>query len=225
MRSSLRRHEKTGLVANPPADVSTINRRLSLDLHGLPPDPSTLGDELHVDDLLADPAYGQRWARHWLDVARWAESNGHQHNRGRPHAWRYRDWVVDAFNAGKPFDDFLREQIAGDEISPYVPENLIATGFLAAARYSGNELDKQIQRNDVLVDVANTTASAFLGADNGMRRMSLAQVRSDFDSRLLSFPGLFCFGPAAKSCLAAGRRPQSSCHIADPNYSIESISD
>ncbi len=157
------RHEEAGLVANPPADTATINRRLSLDLHGLPPDPSSMGDALHVDQLLADPAYGQRWARHWLDVARWAESNGHQHNRDRPHAWRYRDWVIDAFNAGMPFDDFLRQQIAGDEISPYAPENLIATGFLAAARYSGNELDKQIQRNDILVDVANTTASAFLG--------------------------------------------------------------
>ncbi|MEO0448276.1 MAG: DUF1549 and DUF1553 domain-containing protein, partial [Verrucomicrobiota bacterium] len=103
---------------------------------------------------------------HWLDVARWAESNGHQHNRPRPHAWRYRDWVVDAFASGMPYDEFLRSQIAGDEMEPLGSgdeSRLIATGFLAAARYSGNELDKKIQRNDILVDVVNTTGNAFLG--------------------------------------------------------------
>lgn len=157
------KHQSSGLNPNPPADTATISRRLSLDLLGLPPEECDADVPRSVDQLLSDPAYGQRWARYWLDLARWAESNGHQHNRPRPHAWRYRDWVIDAFNQDMPYDRFVRMQIAGDIIDPKNEANLIATGFLAAARYSGNELDKEIQRNDILVDVTNTTASALLG--------------------------------------------------------------
>src|SRR5262249_46467729 len=101
--------------------------------------------------------------RHWLDLARWAESEGYESTPPRPYAWRYRDYVVASFNADKPYDRFLREQIAGDEITPYSDENLIATGFLAAARLSSNEEDKLRQRNDVLVDVVNATSSTILG--------------------------------------------------------------
>ncbi|MFT5467328.1 MAG: hypothetical protein ACI8UO_002432 [Verrucomicrobiales bacterium] len=153
-----RRHESLGLKPAPEANTETLARRISLDLTGLPS-----MENRTVDELLTSSAYGERWGRFWLDVARWAESNGHQHNRDRPYAWRYRDYVVDAFKNDKPFDQFIREQLAGDEIDSARDENLIATGFLAAARYSGNELDKDIQRNDILVDVTNTTASAFLG--------------------------------------------------------------
>lgn len=175
------KHEILGIQPTPLADFATLRRRISLDLLGLP--PADLGSEQHdlqsageaaneregryldsyVQRLLSHPSYGERWGRHWLDVARWAESNGHQHNRDRPHSWRYRDWVVNAFTANKPFDDFLREQIAGDELDPYRRTNIVATGFLSAARYSGNELDKEIQRNDILVDIVNTTSKAFLG--------------------------------------------------------------
>ena len=156
-----RQHRKHGLTPAKPANTETLARRMSLDLLGLPPNSSAAPGD--VERLLDHPAYGERWGRHWLDVARWAESNGHQHNRHRAYAWMYRDWVVDAFNGDKPFDQFIREQLAGDELNPYSDANIIATGFLAAARYSGNELDKQIQRNDILVDIVNTTASAFLG--------------------------------------------------------------
>lgn len=157
-----RKQEAIGITPSLPADGATLARRTSLDLLGLPPEKF----DASVDELLSHPAYGQRWGRHWLDVARWAESNGYQHNRFRPHAWRYRDWVVDAFNNDLPFDHFLSAQIAGDELAVDLPSwksHVVATGFLAAARYSGNELDKRIQRNDILVDVVNTTASAFLG--------------------------------------------------------------
>ena len=153
-----RKQEAMGLNPAPMADQRTLDRRYSLDLVGLPPTKA----DTDVETLLASKQYGERWGRHWLDIARWAESNGHQHNRDRPHAWRYRDYVVRSFNADKPFDQFLREQIAGDEL-PFDREHLIATGFLAAARYSGNELDKEIQRNDILVDIVNTTGAAFLG--------------------------------------------------------------
>ena len=155
-----RKHEELGLEPAPEAGEAILQRRMSLDLLGLPPKP---GKVLSVDELLADPAYGERWGRHWLDVARWAESNGHQHNRERPNAWRYRDYVVDAFQSDKPFERFILEQLAGDELEPTTSANIVATGFLSAARYSGNELDKDIQRNDILADVANTTGPAFLG--------------------------------------------------------------
>ncbi len=155
------------------ADRRTLMRRLSLDLLGLPPSRDDVEEfviderpdayERLVDRLLASPAYGERWSRHWLDVARWAESEGYESNHLRPFAWRYRDYVINAFNSDKPFDEFVRQQIAGDELLPYSDENLIATGFLAAARISSNEEDKWRQRNDVLVDITNATANAFLG--------------------------------------------------------------
>ena len=169
--------EEMGVTPGKPAAMATLKRRIALDLTGLPvsalqhlsikpdlEDQSQPEDalKLWIDQLLASREYGERWGRHWLDIARFGESNGHQHNRDRPYAWRYRDYVIASFQNNKPFDRFLTEQIAGDEL-PYADENLIATGFLAAARYSGNELDKEIQRNDILVDVANTTAKAFLG--------------------------------------------------------------
>ena len=158
-------HEEQGLSPAPPAESVTLVRRIALVMTGLPPESEVPPADLDAfaESLLESPAYGERWGRHWLDVARWAESNGHQHNRDRDHAWRYRDWVIGAFNDDKPYDAFLREQIAGDEIEPYAAENVVATGFLSAARYSGNELDKDIQRNDILVDIVNTTSKAFLG--------------------------------------------------------------
>ena len=163
-------HEELGVKPAHVASPDVLRRRICLDLTGLPPEVETFSERDRqlaadglIEQLLASPAYGERWGRHWLDVARWAESNGHQHNRDRPYAWRYRDYVVRSFNENKPFDQFVREQIAGDELTPTTKDRLVGTGFLAAARYSGNELDKQIQRNDILVDVVNTTTNAFLG--------------------------------------------------------------
>ncbi|MBC7816919.1 MAG: DUF1549 domain-containing protein, partial [Planctomycetaceae bacterium] len=167
------KHRELGVTPADEADRRTLIRRLSLDLLGLPPSRDDVEEfvndsrpdayEQLVDRLLASPAYGERWARHWLDVARWAESEGYESNHSRPFAWRYRDYVINAFNSDKPFDEFVRQQIAGDELQPYSDENLIATGFLSAARISSNEEDKWRQRNDVLVDITNATANAFLG--------------------------------------------------------------
>lgn len=127
------KHEEVGLVPAPPAGRVALNRRISLVLSGLPPENPNADPEELVEELLGSVAFGERWGRHWLDVARWAESHGHQHNRHRDHAWRYRDWVVESFVENKPFDEFLREQIAGDEIEPFDPDHVVATGFLAAA--------------------------------------------------------------------------------------------
>jgi hypothetical protein len=166
-------HRRRKLVPAREADRRTLIRRLSLDLTGLPPAAEEIdafcGDETPdayerlADRLLVSPGYGERWGRHWLDVARWAETEGYESNHPRHSAWRYRDWVIASFNADKPYDNFLRQQIAGDEMIPYADENLIATGFLAAARLSSNEEDKWLQRSQVLSDVVNATSSAFLG--------------------------------------------------------------
>ena len=167
------RHEAKGLTPAPEAPRRVLVRRLSRDLTGLPPtpaeveafaaDPAPDAYERLVERLLASPHYGERWGRHWLDLARYADSEGYESDHVRHYAWRYRDYVADSFNRDKPYDRFLREQLAGDEILPYADENLIATGFLAAARLSSNEEDKARQRNDVLVDVVNATASSLLG--------------------------------------------------------------
>ncbi|MEO2019814.1 MAG: PSD1 and planctomycete cytochrome C domain-containing protein [Fuerstiella sp.] len=168
-----RAHVQAGLHPAPTALRGTLVRRLYLDLIGLPPtweqvdefvnDESPAAYERLVEQLLGSPHYGERWGRYWLDLARWAESQGYQHDFVRPYAWRYRDYVIDSFNNDKPYNRFLKEQLAGDELQPYSDENLIATGFLAAARISGNQEDDDIQRNDVMVDIVNATGSVMLG--------------------------------------------------------------
>jgi len=135
-RFVLAKLEENGLDPSPDADAATLLRRLSFDLSGLPPDESQISDfKSQIERLLASPAYGQRWARHWLDVVRYAESNGKEANLTYPHAWRYRDYVVDAFDRDLPYDRFLTEQLAGD-LLPSENETerarlLIATGALA----------------------------------------------------------------------------------------------
>ncbi|WP_231753413.1 PSD1 and planctomycete cytochrome C domain-containing protein [Rosistilla carotiformis] len=167
------RQKEIGVQPTAPADRRTLVRRLYLDMLGLPPtvaqteafvnDTSADAYEKLVDALLLSPHYGERMARYWLDLARWGESQGYQHDIPRPFAWRYRDYVIDAFNSDKSYAQFLREQIAGDELQPYTDDALIATGFLAAARISGNQLDKLQQRTDVMMDIVDNTTSALLG--------------------------------------------------------------
>ncbi|MCP4786608.1 MAG: DUF1553 domain-containing protein [Fuerstiella sp.] len=168
-----RAHVRAGLQPASAASRGTLVRRLYLDLIGLPPTVEQVDDFLNdespaayerlVEQLLGSGHYGERWGRYWLDLARWAESQGYQHDFVRPYAWRYRDYVINSFNNDKPYDRFLKEQLAGDELQPYSDENLIATGFLAAARISGNQEDSDIQRNDVMVDIVNATGSVMLG--------------------------------------------------------------
>src|SRR5260221_8293894 len=121
------------------ATPQTLFRRMYLDLVGLPPtpkeqvaflkDPSPSAFDALEDELLARPAYGERWGRHWLDLVRYAESNGYERDATKPFAWQYRDYVIRAFNQDKPFDRFVLEQLAGDELSDLSPETLIATGY------------------------------------------------------------------------------------------------
>ena len=139
MRAELARHD---LQPSAEADRRTLIRRVTIDLTGLPPTPEEIavflddaGDgayERVVDRLLASPQYGVRWARHWLDVVRFGESNGFEYDELRPHAWSYRDWVVRALNDDLPYDEFVRWQLAGDVLRPQDFDATVATGFLAA---------------------------------------------------------------------------------------------
>ena len=165
-----------GAVPAPPADARTLIRRVTFDLTGLPPTPAeAAGYELEqardpeaaygrlIDRLLASPHYGERMARHWLDVVRYADSSGFANDYERGNAWRYRDYVVRSFNADKPYDRFIVEQIAGDELAPKDPEMLVATGFLRMGPWelTGMEVAK-IARQRFLDDVTNSVGETFL---------------------------------------------------------------
>ena len=163
-----------GLTAAPRAPRQTLLRRAYLDLIGLPPTPAQtaafLADtrpdawERALDALLASPHYGERWGRHWLDVARYADSSGFEHDYDRPNAWRYRDYVIRAFNDDKPYDRFLKEQIAGDELEPHSDDAMIATGFLRAGpRVAFREKDNPERRYEYLDDLIATVGRGVLG--------------------------------------------------------------
>jgi len=163
-----------GLKPAPRASRQTLVRRAYLDLIGLPPTPAQadafLADTAPdawprlIDSLLASPHYGERWGRHWLDVARYADSSGFEHDYDRPNAWRYRDYVVRAFNQDKPYDRFLKEQIAGDELDDKSDETMIATGFLRAGpRVAFREKDNPERRYEYLDDLIDTTSRGVLG--------------------------------------------------------------
>ena len=165
--------EAKGLQPSPAADRVTLLRRVSLDLIGLPPTPEEVDAfvkdqspnawEKVVDRLLASPHYGERWGRHWLDVARYAESQGFKADETRPNAWRYRDYVIKSFNGDKPFDRFVREQIAGDEIWPDNLEARIATAFNRHYPDEYNARNLMQRRQEILNEVTNVVGSAFLG--------------------------------------------------------------
>jgi hypothetical protein len=166
--------EEQGLEPAPPADRRALIRRAYLDMIGLLPpyevveefvhDKSAEAWEKQVERLLASPHYGERWARHWLDVARYADSWGHIHDDDNPDAWRYRDYVIRAFNEDKPYDQFVREQLAGDEIKEVTYDSLIATSFhRVGPRVLFREKQNPHYRYDYLNDMVATTSRAFLG--------------------------------------------------------------
>jgi hypothetical protein len=162
-----------GLTPSPEADRAALARRLYFDLWGLPPAPEELDRfladespeacEKLIDHLLASPHYGERWARHWLDLVRYAESDGYRIDDYRPHAWPYRDYVIRSFNTDKPYDRFVREQLAGDEIDPGNPEMLVANSFLRHGIYEYNNRDARGHWTTILNDVTDVTSDIFLG--------------------------------------------------------------
>jgi hypothetical protein len=173
----LQKLEAAGLAYTPPADKATLLRRVTFDLTGLPPtvaelevflaDHSPAAFEKVVDRLLDSPAYGERQALPWLDQVRFAETDGFKADDRRPHAWRYRDYVIRSFNADKPFDRFIKEQLAGDELFPTDPDALTATAFLRHYPDEYNAVNLEQRRQEILNDVTDTTGQAFLGITLG----------------------------------------------------------
>jgi hypothetical protein len=181
----LERLKKEGLKPSPPADRATLIRRVYFDLTGLPPSPREVtafvadkspdAYQKLIEKLLASPQYGERWAQHWLDVVRFAETDGFEYDTHRRDAWRYRDYVIRSLKQDKPYDRFVVEQLAGDEISAGPEESdevLIAAGFnrLGPLRKNAGNQEVASSRNEVLTEMTNAVGAAFLGVTLGCAR-------------------------------------------------------
>ncbi|MCH2131119.1 MAG: PSD1 and planctomycete cytochrome C domain-containing protein [Pirellulaceae bacterium] len=172
--------EAAGLRPSPAASKREMIRRAYFDLIGLPPTPEQVDTFATdnspdafvrlIDRLLASPHYGERWGRHWLDLVRYGESNGYERDHEKPHVWRFRDYVIEAFNEDKPYDQFVREQLAGDELDEVTHESIIATGFYRIGPWDDEPDDKILARHDELDDAVSTIGSSFLGLTIGCAR-------------------------------------------------------
>jgi hypothetical protein len=157
-----------------PADRAALIRRAYYDLTGLPPTPKEIDAfvnskdasayEKLLDKLLASPQYGEKWGRHWLDVVRFAETNGYERDGPKPYAWRYRDYVIQSFNADKPYTQFIKEQLAGDEMPGHNPDAIIATGYYRLGLWDDEPADREQALFDGYDDIVAVTGQAFLGA-------------------------------------------------------------
>ncbi len=162
-----------GLTPNPPATRLELLRRVTYDLTGLPPTPAEVDAfeadaapdayERLVDRLLDSPRYGEKWGRHWLDLVRFAETNSYERDGAKPNAWRYRDYVIRSMNDDKPYDRFIREQLAGDELPDGGHDGLIATGYYRLGLWDDEPADREQARFDGLDDIVATTSQVFLG--------------------------------------------------------------
>ena len=168
-----RKLAESGFQPAPPADRRTLIRRLYYDIIGLPPsfeqteafveDKSPDAWQKMVETLLDSPHYGERWGRYWLDLVRYAETSGYERDQDKPFAWKYRDWVVNAFNVDMPYDQFVTQQLAGDEIPNRTTVSVTATGFLMLGTWNDEPNDNQDYKYDRLEDLVHVTSSAFLG--------------------------------------------------------------
>jgi hypothetical protein len=175
-----KKRKEAGIRANPRASKETLIRRAYYDLLGLPPspeqvrafveDPSPEAWPKLIETLLAQPQYGEKWARHWMDIVRYAETEGFERDSEKPHIWRYRDYLIEAFNADMPYDRFITEQLAGDEVESPSLQSLTATGFLRLMQFDDEPADRLLAKYDVIADTVNVTAEAFLGMSMGCAR-------------------------------------------------------
>jgi hypothetical protein len=174
------RLEQQGLKPNSMASKETLIRRAYYNLTGLPPTPEAVATFVNdsspdawpklIDELLESPRYGEHWARHWLDIVRYAESNGFERDSTKEHIWRYRDYVIDAFNSDKPYDQFIKEQLAGDELDNPTPEALIATGYHRLMQWDDEPADRPQHVYDVLDDNVRVTSEGMLAMTLGCAR-------------------------------------------------------
>lgn len=172
-----RKLRAAGLQPSPQAERSELIRRIYYDLIGLPPSPEAVQRFSHdsnpeawqnlIEELLNSPHYGERWGQHWLDVTRWAESDGYRQDAFRPHAWPYRDYVIDSINKDKPYDTFVKEQLAGDEMAPHDPDIFIGTAYLRNGIYEYNQRNVQMHWELIVDELTSLTGEAFMGVGIG----------------------------------------------------------
>jgi hypothetical protein len=217
----LARLEKAGLQPAPPAGRAALLRRVTYDLIGLPPTPEEIAAfvndtspnayEKVVDRLLASPHYGEKWARRWLDLVRYAETNSFERDDPKPFAWRYRDYVIRALNADKPYDRFVREQLAGDELENPTPETLIATGYYRLGAWDDEPADPDQARYDELDDIVATTGQVFLGLTVNCARCHDHKIdpipQKDYYRLLSFFQGVTRYGERGKPFEETSLRP------------------
>jgi hypothetical protein len=215
-RFVLAKLEAKNLEPSPVADRATFIRRATLDTWGLLPTRDEVKDftadrskdayEKLVDRLLASPQYGERWARHWLDLARHADSDGYNADGTRPNMWRYRDYVVDALNSDKPFDQFTKEQLAGDELYPNDLDAQIATGFLRNYPDEINARDLNLKKTEIATDLADTVSNVFLATTAGCARCHDHKFDKISQKDYYSFQAFFA-NTSARDDLSARRVP------------------
>ncbi|MCA9128716.1 MAG: PSD1 domain-containing protein, partial [Planctomycetales bacterium] len=169
----LHKLEERQLQPSSPAEPRELIRRAHYDLLGLPPEkelverfaanPSLEAYEQIIDELLDSPHYGEKWGRHWLDLVRYAETNSYERDGAKPFVWRYRDYVIQSFNEDKPYDQFVTEQLAGDELDCVTPETMIATGYYRLGRWDDEPADPELAFYDDIDDIVTTTGQTLLG--------------------------------------------------------------
>lgn len=232
--------EQAGLQPAADADKARLRRRLSIDLTGLPPNGTDTGDPtsvVYVDRLLDSPHFGEKWARHWLDVARYAESNGNDglsRNASFPHAWRYRDYVIEAFNQDLPYDRFITEQLAGDLLPAASPEQrdrqLIATGLLAIGAKPAKAMNENFEM-DVIADQINVIGNGVLGLSIGCARCHDHKTDPIPARDYYALAGIFkstetLWGAAALRALTAPQTPLHELQAAAkvmPSAAVEAV--
>lgn len=212
-----------GLAPAPLASRAALIRRAYYDIVGLPPTPKEVRAFVTdtspnawakvVDRLLASPQYGEQWGRHWLDLVRYAETNSYERDGDKPFVWRYRDYVIDSFNADKPYTQFIREQLAGDEMPGSSTESLIATGYYRLGLWDDEPSDPEQARFDDLDDVVSTTGQTFLGLTVGCARCHDHKIdpfpTRDYYSLVAFFRNVNRYGGGGKSVADASLRPIS----------------
>ena len=204
----LARIEKEGLTPSPRATKTQLIRRAYFDLTGLPPsieqveqfmaDDSPEAYEQVIDQLLDSPQYGERWARHWLDLVRFAETNSYERDGSKPHIWRYRDYVIRSFNNDKPYTQFIKEQLAGDEFAAKTPDSIVATGYYRLGIWDDEPVSQKMALYDDLDDIVLTTSQVFLGMTMNCARCHDHKIdpipQKDYYSFLSFFSGVRRYG-------------------------------
>ena len=200
----LKKLENAGLTPAAPADKTALLRRVTYDLIGLPPTPEEVREfqadqspeayEKVVDRLLKSDRYGEQWARYWLDLVRYADTNSFERDGVKPNAWRYRDYVIRSFNADKPYDQFVREQLAGDELPELTSDGIIATGYYRLGQWDDEPADRLLALYEGFDDIISTTSQAFLGLTVNCARCHDHKIdpitQADYYSMLAFFQGI-----------------------------------